>query len=73
MPGSWSAAIFKAIDHRRSSAWSYHGGDGGASGSIVDGGPQRQRLDILGIDADGRLVVAELSVGWPRILSKCRL
>ena len=33
------------------------------SGWIVDGDPQRQRLDILGIDADGRLVVAELKRG----------
>jgi hypothetical protein len=33
------------------------------AGWIVDGDPQRQRLDVLGIDADGRLVVAELKRG----------
>jgi len=31
---------------------------------VVGGDPQRSRLDVLGLDADGRLVVAELKRGF---------
>ncbi len=35
-------------------------------------GPQRDRLDILGLGKDGRLVVAELNAALHRTLSRCR-